>query len=409
MIAIKIPKIKYIMHSIFNGFFMLFILSTLFDPMDKLFGLKTYLFILCMAYGCLYYLTYPGKLKIPFKLIIYVSMCLFMPLFSITYYYFMDGSSPYAGFLLLKSYLFITFAILLYITKVDVFRYLSIGLSLLSCMIIFVALLVTIFPELFFPLYLFGNNFGIFSIDPGRDYGAAGTYFQMYFVTSSMIVISIAYYFNEMMVSNSNKKLNLLLFLLGLTAMFLAGSRNNMLMALFLPSILLWTYSKNKTLLSIIYLVILIIGVFLIKDQAIALFNPEEASNFTKLMTLADYVEIFNSNLNIFLFGDGLGSYREWTGRGYNFITELTYFEIVRNYGIFIGSLLIFLILYPVVYAFFLKPSYPYKHIIWGYICYLIMSFTNPLFFSSMGVLILSAIMSSICTHDESLLIKKIK
>ena len=130
MIAIKIPKIKYIMHSIFNGFFMLFILSTLFDPMDKLFGLKTYLFILCMAYGCLYYLTYPGKLKIPFKLIIYVSMYLFMPLFSITYYYFMDGSSPYAGFLLLKSYLFITFAILLYITKVDVFRYLSIGLFL---------------------------------------------------------------------------------------------------------------------------------------------------------------------------------------------------------------------------------------------------------------------------------------
>ena len=57
---------------------------------------------------------------------------------------------------------------------------------------------------------------------------------------------------------------------------------------------------KNKTLLSIIYLVILIIGVFLIKDQVIALFNPEEASNFTKLMTLADYVEIFNSNLNIF-------------------------------------------------------------------------------------------------------------
>ena len=56
--------------------------------------------------------------------------------------------------------------------------------------------------------------------------------------------------------------------------------------------------------------------------------------------------------------------------------------------------------LYPEI-AFFLKPSYNYKHIILAYICYLVMSFTNPLFFSSMGMLILSAIMSSICMHDK--------
>ena len=53
-------------------------------------------------------------------------------------------------------------------------------------------------------------------------------------------------------------------------------------------------------------------------------------------------------------------------------------------------------------YMHFSKPSYNYKHIILAYICYLVMSFTNPLFFS-MGTLILSAIMSSICMHDKKI------
>lgn len=396
---IKIPKVSHL----FAFLFMLFILSTLFDPMDKLFGLKTYLFIICMAYGFIYYISYPGNLKIPLKLLVFISLYLFVPVLSITHFYFIDSRVPFAGFLLLKSYLFITISILIYITKIDVFKYLSVALSFLSLTIIFTAITVTIFPELFLPLYLFGNNFGIFSIDPGRDYGNAGTYFQMYFVTSSMIVISIAYYFNQMMTSNKNKKLNIFLFFIGIIAMFLAGSRNNMLMSICLPAILVWTYSKNKVFLSGFYFIIFLIGIYLIKDQFMALFNVSEASNYTKLMTLNDYLKIFSDNIYTFLFGEGLGAYRQWTGRGYYFVTELTYFEIIRNYGIFVGGVLFFLIIYPIVYAFFLRPSYPHKHIIWAYITYLIMSFTNPLFFSSMGVLILSAIIASIASYDKFL------
>lgn len=402
MILVKIPKSRSILRVLFNFLFLIFIFSTIFDPMDKLLGLKTYLFILCMAYGVIFYITHPEPLKIPIKLLIYVLLMIFIPLLSIAHYFFIDSSSPYQGFLLLKSYLFITLAILIYITRIDIFRYLSNVLSVLSLTIIAVSIVISIFPELFLPLYIFGNNFGIFSIDPGRDYGAAGTYFQMYFVTSSMIVISIGYYFNKWMTESNNNKY-FLLFCIGIIAMFLAGSRNNMLMAIALPAVLFWTHSKNKIIVTFIYIILFIAGLYLIKDQILAFFDPSEVSNFTKLLTLNDYIEIFSNNIYTFIFGEGLGAYQDWTGRGPNFVTELTYFEIIRNYGIIVGICLLFLILYPIIYAFLLRPSYPHKHLIWAYIAYIIMSFTNPLFFSSMGMLILSALIASIFMHDDFL------
>jgi hypothetical protein len=408
MISIRLPSASTFMKILFNFLFLIFIFSTIFDPMDKLLGLKTYLFIACMAYGVVFYITHPGPLKIPIKLLVYVLLIIFIPLLSITHYFFIDSSSPYQGFLLLKSYLFITLSVLIYITRIDIFRYLSNVLSVLSLTIIIVSIVVAIFPELFLPLYIFGNNFGIFSIDPGRDYGAAGTYFQMYFVTSSMIVISIAYYFDKWMTEDYNYKY-LLLFCIGIIAMFLAGSRNNMLMAIALPAILFWTRSKNKITITLIYIIFFIAGLYLIKDQIIALFDPNEVSNFTKLLTLNDYIEIFSNNIYTFIFGEGLGAYQDWTGRGPNFVTELTYFEIIRNYGIIVGVCLFFLILYPIVYAFLLRPSYPHKHLMWAYIAYLIMSFTNPLFFSSMGMLILSALIASISLHDDFLNSKILK
>ena len=396
----RIPKHNFLT-SLYQILFIVFIISTLFDPMDKLFGLKIYLFILCMSYGFLFYLTSPNMPKIPIKLIIYITLLIFIPLLSIAHYYFIDSSSPFEGFLLFKSYIFITFALLIYITNIDIFRYLSICLVFLSLTIMLVSLIVTIFPDLFLPMYLFGNNFGIFSIDPGRDYGAAGTYFQMYFVTSSMIVISIAYFFDKWWKSEHNNKLYLILFLISVFSMFLAGSRNNMLIAILLPLILFWTYSNKKFLISMLYIVGFLVTIIILRDEIFSLFDASEISNFYKLMTLNDYIYLFTNDIYSLIFGQGLGAYMDWTGRGFNFVTELTYFELIRSYGIFGALIIISLMLYPVIYAFFLKPSYNYKHIILAYICYLVMSFTNPLFFSSMGMLILSAIMSSICMHDK--------
>jgi len=395
---------KYdIVSVVFKVTIFLFILSTLFDPADKLFGLKIPLFLACWGVGFVVLLTSKNEIMLPVNLLIYVLMMMMLiPLVSITYYYIMNGSEPYAGFLLLKSYLFISFAILIYLTRVDVLRYLSMALTVLAISILLLTAYIIIFSEMYWPIYHFGDRFGIYSIDRGRDYGSGQTFFQMYFVTSSMIVVSIAYYFKKWFSLKDKRFFYSVLIAINICAMFLAGTRNNMIMAIGLPVALILLYSRHRVLISLFLLTIISFLVVLWSRDITALFDPSEASNYTKLTTLNDYYRIFSDfDFMSLLFGNGLGAYEHWTNRGYNFVTELTYLEIFRNFGVLLGGMLLLLMAFPIIYAFILRPSYKDKNIILAYGAYLVMSATNPLFFSSMGMLILSMIIANISIYDS--------
>ena len=111
---------------------------------------------------------------------------------------------------------------------------------------------------------------------------------------------------------------------------------------------------------------------------------------------LDDYSKLFSDPITL-LFGQGLGAYHFWEGRGsYYFVTELTYFEIIRNFGLFGGTLMFALLLYPIVHAFVLDRRFKEKAVVTGYAAYLVMCFSNPNLFSSMGTLILSVILATI-------------
>ena len=90
-----------------------------------------------------------------------------------------------------------------------------------------------------------------------------------------------------------------------------------------------------------------------------SIFSTTEISNKTKLGYLDEYfVKLWD--INIFLFGEGLGSYTFWSSNGVlKSVTELTYFEIVRYYGIFGAFFLIVLMLYPALKC--LKKSFKTK------------------------------------------------
>ena len=103
------------------------------------------------------------------------------------------------------------------------------------------------------------------------------------------------------------------------------------------------------------------------------------------------------------LFGKGLGSYETWSLRGDFYITELTYFEVFRNFGFLMGLVMVILMIYPIIYTFIIRPSYKDKHIIIAYAAYLVMTMTNPLFFSSMGMLILAIILANISIFNSDL------
>ena len=117
---------------------------------------------------------------------------------------------------------------------------------------------------------------------------------------------------------------------------------------------------------------------------------------------MLDYKDIF-SDPTVFLFGQGLGSAAEWNFRGLtyldqSFITELTYFEIFRFYGIFFGLVIIYLMLYPILLVKKITNNEYKKYyliLLCGYTIFLFLSFFNPIYFNSIGISFLALMIST--------------
>ena len=236
---------------------------------------------------------------------------------------------------------------------------------------------------------VFGDEYGIWGIFE-REYGQFA-YAVAYFVTSPLIVMAIAYFAKEWMATRSATALILLL--LNCLGMALSGTRNNLIVAFLMPFVVFFWYSRNK---------LLPIGAFLLFVVPLALygvstgafrvaFDPSEYSNHIKFQHLADYSAIL-SKPDVFLIGNGLGSRFLSTGFGiYTSVTELSFLEFIRSYGIVVCALLVALILRPL--SALAKPQKRESHFIFlAYLFYLYLCALNPLLMSSTGLLLLSIV-----------------
>jgi hypothetical protein len=384
---------------LFKFFVVLFLISCIFDPADKLFGLKVPLFI---SLWLLFLISKKSvNLRFPIEIVLFSLLFLAIPILSISYYLIFDGTQPYAGFSLFKSFLFISLVFILYDKKMNIIPLLAQILSLLSLSIILVYIVILKNPGLFYLIYEFGYNSGVFHIGE-RVYSSNLKLWSIFFVTSPMIIIAIAYYFD--LAFKSRKFKYYFLLLINVFAMFIAGTRNNMLMSILLPTILFIIYLKNTKLVFLMVFSALFVGSIYISDSLSDLLSTEEESNKTKIGFLDDYKDTF-SDPKVLIFGEGLGAYKIWNSNGrFYFTSELTYFEIFRYFGVFLGLALIYLMFYPVLYSYFNRKHYKENHIIIAYFLYLIMSFTNPLFFSSLGMLIFAILLANIFTHKYTLI-----
>ena len=384
------------LQSLFSLTITAFIFVTIFDPADVILHLKIPLFILCLLIGYLVALGRPGGISIPIPLIIYTLLFVAIPLLSIFGYFVKNGSGPYEGFAMLKAYLFIFFAIILVATNTDITRYLSAVLSLMAFCIISLFVFLRLFPDFFVLTNALGAATQIFYVDI-RSYGGASEFQQAYFVCSPMLVVPISYYFFRFRESCHKDLLSLFLLIVNLVALLMAGSRNNMFAAIFmLPS--LYIIFRRRKVLPIVLMSLLLIAFTLLNAGEIASFlDPSEVGNSIKLSYLPDYAEIF-VNLNNLFFGQGLGAYHKFAilSNPY-FVTELTYLEVFRNFGLISGTIMMLMLVYPIFKTLgFNKTDLLQKYMAVAYSFYLVMCFTNPNLFSSMGILILCVLLSGL-------------
>ena len=380
-----------------------FIFVCVFDPADWVLGLKVWIFLALWPATFAVIVLARGRVQLPVDLLIIALLFILIPLLSIVWYYLASGVEPYAGFALLKSYLFVSLAFILFINQTDVIPVLSAALTVVALLTIAISVVMSLDPEMFLPLHNWGEHTGIYLVSY-RSYGDGLLFTQVAFATAPMLTTSISYYFDRA-ISGAEKRPRLaywVLTMLGIIGMLLVGLRNTMAVALLLPSCLWPLYTRRPGRNALISLAVLIVLCIPFAGKLRAFLNPAELSNNTKLTFLGDYASILSDPVNL-IFGQGLGAFYKWstsglpdfetTGSNFYFISELTYPEMIRSFGLVGATIMLALLLYPVGRAFLTKSGTAQRAQAIGFLAYLGMSATNPLLFSSSGMLIWSALL----------------
>ncbi|HUW04863.1 MAG TPA: hypothetical protein VMW01_01265 [Williamwhitmania sp.] len=387
----KISK-KISIDNIIFFFSSILLFICVFDPAGLLFGIKDKLFVLIVL---LFISNIFIKKRIAINVNLFVYIFVFsvvLPLISlVTYFVFQKSHGVTIDTGILKTFLFLLFGFIVFSFKKDVLKIFVTWLCILSILIIAVYIVIRVFPNSTNSFFLFGNKYLIFTI--AIKYLAGFSVVRVYFWTSPLILIAISYCFY--FYRKTSKKRYLVLTVVNLLGLLLSGSRANFVASIFIIPIIYYYYStpiKKIYLMFVLLVIIVITG--LIKYHVIyeMFFNPLDESNKVKILMVSDYINIYRSNIPTFLFGQGVGSEFYIPSRHMTLtFSELTYFELFRRFGFVLGSIYLYLMIYPI--RFLKRDNQGWLYL--SYLLYLVIAFFNPFYFSSTGILFLSIVLAT--------------
>lgn len=380
---------------------VLFMSVCVFDPANVLTQAKLPLFVALWLATALNIAVTKSEMKVPVELLTYVLAFVAIPLLSIIWYNFSDGNGLFEGFALFKGYVLILFAVALVLNRIDAVPLLCMALTGVAVLAIAVFVYLELDPGTYDSLKRVADPTGTLILDR-RRYGQDVELLQAYFVTSPMLLFSAAYYFHRAMTADNRPRLALWTpVVLNVAGMVVGGTRNNVLGAMLLLFCLWPLYTRRIARNVFVSIVLLFVFALPFLTQLRSFFDVNEPANHIKLELLHDYKQMFLDDPMTLFIGKGLGAYQYWSSRGRNFyISELTYLEMIRNFGLFGAAAMMTLLLTPVSFAF-VAGGQRDRALAVSYALYLVMCVTNPNLFSSMGILILSVLLADVAMNSE--------
>ena len=358
--------------------FLLF--NCVFDPAGLLFRVKDLLFVLIVLIYCVY-VGKTSKCKKAFFNYLLV-FAFILPFVSIVFYclFHLPNGVNY-DISSVKTYIFLSFSLVLYNLKRDVIVPFCKILTLLSIVIIVIYILADLIPGFIEVVNIFGKQYELGKIVIKQLGSYQNT--RIYFWTSPLIVFACVHYFSKYFFLH--KKIYLLLTCINVVGLFMSGSRMNMGISILVVPFLYWYYSSLRKRMLIYCALLLLFMIFfpLVYDFLVNnIITESDRSDQVRDVLLSDYM----------LFGQGVGSmFSQSRGLELSY-SELTYIELYRRFGLILGSVYVFLLLYPLrnIFRYFRKYD---SHIYIAFLIYLLMATFNPFLFSSSGMIILSIVL----------------
>jgi len=389
-------------------FFVILIFILIVDPGDLIFQLKTPLFVLIFITWFIDKIKSGFPIKYSKDILIVIAVFLLVPIYGLCSGFIqnsIDDRTFAIAFLKSFSVIVLLFIVVDYELVLD--KYLNPLCIIIPLIIIPVYFLSITNTALFSKIYQYLNfekdvaKFGIRNF-----YGV--TVLMFFYRTSPLLVFPLSYYLTIYL--NKRKFSSLILVLFFSFTLMLSGTRANLLAALlvFAYNYLSHQFKKVNKLPLILTLMAFIVGLYFLISSLN--FDQKETSAEVKSGHVNSYIELFKTKPGILVWGQGLGS--KFYSSGYDdqvSQTELTYFELLRVFGIPVTLLLLLFMIYPLVYLYGKKKISVPKYPIIAYIAYLFIVGTNPLLVSSTGMLVIITMYSFANIYENADLVSDLK
>lgn len=361
------------------------IIILVIDPGDLIFHLKVPLFILIS----ILWLANKTFVMFNFKRDIVIN-CIFLlliPLIGISVAILQNNfNDPTFALGFVKSFLVLLLIIITYDLKLNLAPYLIKSCFLIPLIIIPIYILVSTNPASIGQINQFVTDKDVAKFALRDFYGYK--VLMLYYRTSPLLVFPLAYYCYRFFYVKYSI-LNFTFIAAFFFTLFLSGTRANILSAVVIVAFTLFRFlntRKNKIPLIVAVATLLTGGVMFVSTLS---FATKDESSDVKSGHFNSYVSLFEEYPQYLIWGSGMGSKFYTAGSGIDKSqTELTYFDLVRWFGLPLALILMFLIFYPVIYLHQNKLLNDEKRaIILGYYLYLFIAGTNPLLVSSTGMI----------------------
>lgn len=379
-----------------NIFLFLTVFSVVVDPTNEILKIKNISFIIFVLFS-IKNGEFNNIIKYLLLIVIYYITYLFQLMFPSC---FVDAGTANA---ILKSfiYLFIIF-FMGKNQKNHVFKYFFYVNFCVAIFCLIIWILIMILPSIEYPLYLYFMRRENFTLTISHRVFIGIKVFGVFYKTCVFAVICLSYSLYQYLF-RKNKKYFLysIIFFLYL---FASGTRANMLSSILILGGI-WAYYLFKKGRFALLSFILFIGGTLAMFLIIKLMSDTgETSVAIKALHKESYWNLFDSNIIRYcLIGDGPGS--TFYTKGWEKLvvtTELSYYELVRNYGIIFSLIMLFIFFDPIISIYNNYKDERFFIFLLSFISYMFIAGTNPYLIGSTGFTTI-AIMYYIGAHDIDL------
>lgn len=370
-----------------NGIYMILLFLFVADPTNTIFGLKNEVFVLLFFYSLFF-------LKADWSKIVYFIIP--VAVVSISWVFALIQGNRVDMFELKQIYTsLIPLLLLLWSDTYDVIKLSQIPVTLMAFIVLTLFFAIVLHPQFEEAIYMFMWSHDN-SIMMSNRYILGIKFFCMYPKSAVAMIPVLGYSVYNSITKNKRNVFNVITAVL-LSIMFLiSGTRSSVMFSVLLIATILFLYCRNRRYMRyIIYpAAFMFLVVFVVVIIAL-LMETDEFSNMVKYAHMESYGDLFEANPLYMLFGQGPAT--DFYTDGFNtfaYKTEWTYIELIRNYGLL--SLLIgFVFLTPIfIFSKYIAKDETAIVFIISYIIYFIIAGTNPLLFSSTGMMVVITMFS---------------